>query len=166
MTVTAQLEINDSVSGDSNDVVAAFFGNECRGVVTPINALGQWLYFLMVRANGNGELIRFKVWDADLDTVIDATNQILFAADGAYGTVNVPYVINAMNTDLATELAIGFPTDISLFQNYPNPFNPETTISYELARRSFVKLIVLDLRGRLVHTLVSGIQNQGYYSLP
>ncbi len=166
MTITARLEFNGSVSGDSNDVVAALTGNECRGVATPINVQGQWLYFMMVRANGNGELILFNVWDADLDTVVVATNQIYFTADEAHGTVNVPYVIDAVNTELATGLTIGLPAGISLFQNYPNPFNPKTTFSYELPRRTYVKLIVLDLQGRLVHTLVDDFQNPGYYTLP
>lgn len=165
MTVTAQLEINGSVQGDSNDVVAAFTGNECRGVAAPINVLGQWLYFMMVRANGNGELILFKVWDADLDTVIDATNQILFAADEAYGTVNVPYIIDAINTNLSTESVIGFPTAVSLFQNYPNPFNPITTIGYDLPWDSYVQITIYDILGRQIIRLIDEHQQAGYKSI-
>ncbi len=165
MTVTSQLEINGSVSGDSNDVVAAFAGNECRGVAAPINVLGQWLYFMMVRANGNGELILFKVWDADLDTVIDATNQVLFTADEAYGTVDMPYVIDAINTNLTTEPAIGFPTGFSLFQNYPNPFNPVTTIDYDLPWDSNVQITIYDILGRQVIELANGHQEAGHKSI-
>lgn len=48
---------------------------------------------------------------------------------------------------------------------YPNPFNPETKINYELAERSEVRLVVYDLLGRKVKTLVSQPQAIGSYDL-
>ena len=48
------------------------------------------------------------------------------------------------------------PTANALGQNYPNPFNPETTISFELANEAQVSLIIYDLTGQEVRTLVSG----------
>ena len=52
-----------------------------------------------------------------------------------------------------------------LSQNYPNPFNPSTTISYELSQNAFVTLIVYDLLGRQVETLVNDRQNAGSHSV-
>ena len=46
------------------------------------------------------------------------------------------------------------PTSAILHENYPNPFNPSTRISFELDRAGYVTLEVLDIRGRLVETLV------------
>lgn len=51
-----------------------------------------------------------------------------------------------------------------LYQNYPNPFNPATKISYMLKQPGEVKLIVYDLSGREVKTLVNKFQNSGEYS--
>ena len=48
---------------------------------------------------------------------------------------------------------------------YPNPFNPETNIKYELAERAEVTLVVYDLLGRKVKTLVSQPQAIGSYDL-
>ena len=49
-----------------------------------------------------------------------------------------------------------------LHQNVPNPFNPATTISYDVpAGGGNVSLVVYDVAGRLVRTLVSGAQGEG-----
>jgi hypothetical protein len=45
---------------------------------------------------------------------------------------------------------------VALRQNNPNPFNPATEIAYTLARDAGVTLVVYDLAGRRVATLVSG----------
>jgi Secretion system C-terminal sorting domain len=57
------------------------------------------------------------------------------------------------------------PNKFSLFQNYPNPFNPETIINYELRIMNDVKLIVYDVLGREVKTLVDKTQQAGKYKV-
>lgn len=47
--------------------------------------------------------------------------------------------------------------------NYPNPFNPETTVSFDLAVSSNIKLNIYDLKGSLVRTLLSGEFKAGTY---
>lgn len=48
---------------------------------------------------------------------------------------------------------------------YPNPFNPTTTISFSLPSAGFVELIVYDLTGREVSTLLSGMKNAGQHNV-
>ena len=48
-----------------------------------------------------------------------------------------------------------------LSQNYPNPFNPATTINYQLAKSGQTTLIVYDILGRQVMSLVNEKQNVG-----
>ncbi len=50
-------------------------------------------------------------------------------------------------------------TEIETIQqvaNYPNPFNPETTIRFHLNEQQKVRLVIFDLTGKLVRTLVEG----------
>ncbi|MCX6134999.1 MAG: phospholipase D-like domain-containing protein [Ignavibacteriales bacterium] len=53
------------------------------------------------------------------------------------------------------------PSAFSLSQNYPNPFNPTTAISYQLTAHSFVNLVVFDVLGREVSTLVNDTRRAG-----
>ncbi len=51
-----------------------------------------------------------------------------------------------------------------LLAGYPNPFNPQTSIPFELAADKAeisVKLEILDLRGRVIRTLVDGFRAGG-----
>lgn len=56
------------------------------------------------------------------------------------------------------------PDKFGLMQNYPNPFNPSTRIDYQIPYSSHVKLLVYDLLGNLIETLVDGNKNAGYHS--
>jgi photosystem II stability/assembly factor-like uncharacterized protein len=55
------------------------------------------------------------------------------------------------------------PSQYYLYQNYPNPFNPTTKISYSLPKAGHVKLIVIDVLGRVVTTLVNKELRPGKY---
>jgi hypothetical protein len=57
------------------------------------------------------------------------------------------------------------PDEFSLYQNYPNPFNPTTNIRYDIPDKSFVKLVVIDILGREIETLVNEKQSPGTYSI-
>ncbi len=57
------------------------------------------------------------------------------------------------------------PDEFVLYSNYPNPFNPITKIDYGLPEASNVQLIIYDILGREVTTLVNGVQEPGYKSI-
>ena len=55
------------------------------------------------------------------------------------------------------------PDNYLLYQNYPNPFNPATNIRYAIPKSGFVKLVVFDVLGREVETLVNESLKPGTY---
>lgn len=57
------------------------------------------------------------------------------------------------------------PHEFSLSQNYPNPFNPETTIPYSVASSGKVRIVLYDILGRQVKTLLNEAKETGYYKL-
>ena len=53
----------------------------------------------------------------------------------------------------------------NLFANYPNPFNPSTTIKFTLVENSAVKLIVYDIMGQELKTLINQILTSGTHTI-
>src|SRR4030095_2802024 len=57
------------------------------------------------------------------------------------------------------------PNKFDLSQNYPNPFNPSTNIKFAIPKESDVRIIIYDLNGREVETLLNGKLEAGYYTI-
>ena len=47
---------------------------------------------------------------------------------------------------------------------YPNPFNPSTTIAYAVPARGPVSVLIYDVKGRLVRTLIDEDHEPGNYT--
>jgi hypothetical protein len=50
---------------------------------------------------------------------------------------------------------------LQLCQNFPNPFNPTTTIPVEIPERTNATLVIYDVAGRVVRTLLDGVAGAG-----
>jgi hypothetical protein len=73
---------------------------------------------------------------------------------------------NALNLITPSSIEGGnLPMVTKLHQNYPNPFNPTTSIKFDLASDSNVKLSVYNYNGQLVKSLVNGTMNAGFHSV-
>lgn len=83
------------------------------------------------------------------------------------GTIYFDDVRTASFSPTGVEEEIGTisPTEFTLQQNYPNPFNPNTQIKFSVPQTSDVKVIVTDILGREVATLVNDNLNSGNYSV-
>ena len=57
------------------------------------------------------------------------------------------------------------PTKTELTKNYPNPFNPVTNIDYSIAIDSYVSLIVYNLNGAEVKTLINQNMISGVHQI-
>ena len=72
---------------------------------------------------------------------------------------------NTVAQGFVAQKVIAVPDEFSLHDNYPNPFNPVTTIQYDMPIDADVLLVVYDILGRHVKTLVNTSQTVGYKSI-
>ena len=110
--------------------------------------------------------------DGDLDNFIgentdgDWTLHISDNAGADTGILNEWCV--RISYGVSTGIAAGsedLPKAVTLKANVPNPFNPQTTISFDLPRKSNVDLAVYELSGRRVATLASGSLEAGSHNI-
>ncbi len=86
------------------------------------------------------------------------------------GRVNMGAYGNTAEASLSNIVVVnqndpGIPISFKLYPPHPNPFNPSTTISYALPEACEVELIVYDIRGREVRTLVNQQQSPGVHEV-
>lgn len=85
-----------------------------------------------------------------------------------FGIANYPFWKDTLTLYVCT-VGIendGFtPTEFSLSQNFPNPFNPVTKIKYSIPEISKIRIIVFDVLGNEIETLLNEEIAAGRYEL-
>jgi hypothetical protein len=76
-----------------------------------------------------------------------------------FDTLDINSLVSSVNTNKQV------PIVFSLEQNYPNPFNPTTIIEYSIPQTGIVSLMVYDILGREIKTLVNQYQNKGKHEI-
>jgi hypothetical protein len=56
------------------------------------------------------------------------------------------------------------PYETSVSQNFPNPFNAATSFVYSIKSEAHVEIVIYDIRGRIVKTLINEIIRPGHYT--
>ncbi len=106
---------------------------------------GDDLYILREGYDGSGQIL-----------IDDMSKVSEFTVTG--GNQDIYFTVHRLSGSTPDNMPLAY----QLYQCYPNPFNPSTTISYDLAKPSQVKLVIYDLLGRQVDQLVSGYEAAGH----
>ena len=69
-----------------------------------------------------------------------------------------------LQTNVTEEGDAALPDGFELSQNWPNPFNPETSIRFEIPKRSPVELTIYNLNGQKVRALVQSELSAGSHT--
>jgi outer membrane protein assembly factor BamB len=126
------------LSGDSGNVVWESPGNSKIFTVRPIHDV-----------NGDG----FPDVIAGQQMLNNVGGKVMLISGGGDGT--------AIGDDIHNRL----PDNSLLIANYPNPFNNSTVIEYSLPEASDVSLIIYNLMGQKIATLVNLRQSAGNYKV-
>lgn len=141
----------------------------------PLASLNEGLAFTPT----SGAVLPFKFWvnDYDVDDPLweSGDNRTLVLAHGSTDEENNEawlrpetwgkILVTSDPTVKVADTPKTLPKETKLFANYPNPFNPSTRISYRMAEKAQVKLIVYDVMGREIRTLLDKSQDVGLHSI-
>ncbi|MEQ9264094.1 MAG: T9SS type A sorting domain-containing protein [Balneolaceae bacterium] len=81
------------------------------------------------------------------------------------GIVDKLWVYNGGQTGVSKQEELEGVLSFTLDQNYPNPFNPSTSISFNLPKAGLVSLIVYNMLGQEVATLVNERKSTGLHTV-
>ncbi|VAW23779.1 hypothetical protein MNBD_BACTEROID01-524 [hydrothermal vent metagenome] len=87
------------------------------------------------------------------------------ATSSGASTIFVDDITAVINPPSRTGLDFALPGKFTLHQNYPNPFNSTTAIQYDLPKSANVQLIVYDIFGREIISLVNSRSDAGYHNV-
>ncbi len=100
---------------------------------------------------------------ANVATLISANQCNMQVSFNTNPSAAVVYASNSVTSVKSASSAA--PVEYKLQQNYPNPFNPSTSIAFSIAKNDMVSLVVYDITGRIVKTLVNSELPAGSYSV-
>ena len=137
-------------------VIASADGN---GVISPADTIyianGEDIIFT-ITPNEN-----YKIADIKVDNIsVGALSEYTFSTIDSSHTISAEF---SQITGLENNEVL--PKKYQLNQNYPNPFNPTTQISFDLLKKSKVKLSVYNLLGKRIAVLIDEIKNAGPHAV-
>jgi len=147
-----------------------------RTVMNTVDAYGG----LTLPGGGVYQALRLRTdrWSTSGNSTFRTISYSILAANGAFvsvsaadtlqpnsGVINVNGI--SWNNPAVTDVRFGeaVPTDYALSQNFPNPFNPSTVVSYQLPVAGDVRIVVYDLLGQEVATLVNEEKPAGSHTV-
>ncbi len=148
------------------------FANLPEGVAVTVergSALGQNPEYFLANIDRNGLDAGFAVLGNQ--AVLSVVGEILRITTSRDVDLSSALIVardkdnQELEFGLSTEPLQVLPAAYRLAHNYPNPFNPITNISFDLPKAQDVRLVVYDLKGRLVSVLVNEALEAGNHSL-
>ena len=114
----------------------------------------------------NCTFIRGLIRNSQYDTTWKAMKRLSISGNSLDGwnamiRADFVYLVSTGVEENVEEL----PSTYSLSQNYPNPFNPTTKIEYMVPKSGNVKIIIYDMLGRNIKTIINEVHNKGKYSV-
>ena len=108
--------------------------------------------------NKSGMIVCWGMNEGSGETIADKSD---YGNEGTLSTVEWRQGKSLVQTSIRKTESKIKPNQFTLYANYPNPFNPETTIRYDLVQSAKVQLIVYNITGKKIKTLVSEKKNIG-----
>ena len=88
--ITANVLKNQEEMGDEGDELAAFVGDECRGVTLPVETPKGIRFFLQIWSNTDDEIMIYKYYDSSEGQIYNFQEILEFQRDMIIGSISEP----------------------------------------------------------------------------
>jgi hypothetical protein len=150
--------------------------NAISSTVTGVNVYSK------IKEDGHARVVMFslqgdKIIDINSGNIANIVEFQFESVDNFIGTSSVELkdiTVAGEHGEELTVLSSSFDVDMSgastpvkteLKGNFPNPFNPTTQINFNLSQSGEVSLVIYDIMGREVETLVNGFMDAKSYDI-
>jgi predicted MPP superfamily phosphohydrolase len=113
------------------------------------------------QANDEGSLVIDVTGSNRLDVKFLCDQPDLFTLSHTWDSLTI---IKAPKVTSVRGEKTAVPNDFSI-TNYPNPFNQSTKISYHLPQSGSVRIVIYDVLGRIVTTMIDAAKEKGYQTI-
>ncbi|MBI5022339.1 MAG: T9SS type A sorting domain-containing protein [Ignavibacteriales bacterium] len=145
------------------DTLATTF--DYRGVQTMIDSIANVLSLKLAAASpADSTTDEFKRAKFNYDFVMSDLSRGIHNTQYAQGLLESA-IANFTPSNAVKIIDDGIPSKFELAQNYPNPFNPTTKIIVDLPRSGNASLIIYDILGNRIATLMNGTFKPGKYEI-
>lgn len=109
---------------------------------------------------GDVQLLKVRLFGLQEPDTTYSALILIVSSDPFNPTIEIPVQVDVLvGLDPINPLPINF----QVSQNYPNPFNLTSVIDYQLPQASEVKLVIYNILGQKIHTLVNTRKPAGYH---
>ncbi len=170
MTLTAAVELDGAAVHGTSLVLAAFAGDEIRGVapLRTVPGLSDARAFLMIHSNAaGGEKLSLRIYDPAVEHVLAADQTVTFAADEVVGDLRAPFLVST-TADAVIDGPGGEVPTFRLWRVSPNPLSRSAAgkLRFTLPTDEHILLKVFDVQGREIRTLLDEPRPAGDYEIP
>ncbi|QZE15922.1 T9SS type A sorting domain-containing protein [Halosquirtibacter laminarini] len=144
MTMIGTVEVDHIFMTQKDDMIAAFVGDECRGVSKIYVSSEKHVAYMIVYGNisyDDPDKVHFKVYDSNSDRVVDMNNLIDFKINGIFGSTPNPYLWS--NTEQATSSE----DNSFILEAFPNPSVHEVHIKLKNIEKKNVSVTLFNSEG-------------------
>jgi hypothetical protein len=161
-----------------NDIKGAVLGPDYEGTVlhhetgevridVMVKVFEGIVYIFAASLSGDqSETVQFTMDMPAQGTVeVYGENRTIFVDDKIFTDSFEPLGVHIYKFTPTDSGVRNVPSQFYTYQNYPNPFNPSTKIDFFVATKENIKLVIFDLLGRQIRTLVDGMVAAGPQSV-